>query len=226
MSDDSIHPTPEFPVALPRIERIHDLLASISLDEFDPAVDLLAIEHEDRFAALEETINLFARQLDLTVREHRETIRQLEASRRELEDKLATIAEQRAAIRTMSTPVVELWDDILALPIVGVVDARRADEMISELLQRVTQARARCVIIDVTGVELVDTATADHFMRLVATTRLVGAFSVITGISPRIADAMTGLGVSLVGTPTLATLKDGLKACFAHLGRDRAARAR
>lgn len=217
---DPTHPQPEaVRVELPRIERIHDLLASISLDEFDPAIDCLPLEHDDRFAALEETINLFARQLDLTIREHREVIGQLEASRRELENKLATIEEQRAAIRTLSTPVVELWDDILALPVVGIVDAVRADEMIGDLLQRVTQARMRCVILDITGVELVDTATAGHFIRLVAATRLVGAFCVITGISPRIADAMTELGVDLSGTPTLATLKDGLRACVAHLGR-------
>lgn len=211
-------------MALPRLERIHDLLASIMLEEYDPAVDHLPHDHGDRFAALEEAIDLFARQLDATTREHRETIRQLEGSRRELEDKLATIEEQREAIRTLSTPVVELWDDVLALPIVGAVDTQRADEMIAELLQRVTGTRARCVIIDVTGVELVDTATAGHFLRLVATTRLVGAYCVITGISPRIAAAMTELGVDLAGTPTLATLKDGLKACFTHLGRDRAAR--
>ncbi|MCY1010371.1 hypothetical protein OV079_33355 [Nannocystis pusilla] len=79
---------------IPRIERIHDLLASISLDEFDPAADLLPLAHQDRFGALEETINLFALQLDVTVREHRGTICELEASRRELQDKLTTIEEQ------------------------------------------------------------------------------------------------------------------------------------
>ena len=226
ISDDSHDSESEaVSVVIPRIERIHDLLASISLDEFEPAVDLLPLAHQDRFGALEETINLFALQLDVTVREHRDTIRELEASRRELQDKLTTIEEQRAAIRTMSTPVVELWDDVLALPIVGVVDSRRADEMIADLLERVTQARARCVIIDLTGVELVDTATAGHFLRLVATTRLVGTFCVITGLNPRIAAAMTELGVDLGGTPTLATLKDGLKACFAHLGRAAARRS-
>ncbi|MDC0669699.1 STAS domain-containing protein [Nannocystis radixulma] len=224
ISDDVTDPAPEtVSVEIPRIERVHDLLASISLDEFDPAVDLLPIERTDRFAALEEAVNLFARQLDLTVRDHRGTIRELEASRAALVDQLNTIEEQRAAIRTLSTPVVELWDDVLALPIVGLVDAGRADDMVGELLQRVTQTRARCVIIDVTGVELVDTATAGHFLRLVATTRLVGTFCVITGISPRIAAAMSELGVDMAGTPTLATLKDGLKACFAHLGRGSAA---
>lgn len=210
---------------VPRIERIHDLLASISLDEFDPATDLLPLVHPDRFGALEETINLFAKQLDLTVREHRETIRELELSRRELESQLTTIDEQRAALRTMSTPVVELWDDVLALPVVGLVDARRADEMIAALLERVTQARARCVIIDLTGVERIDDATSGHFLRLVATTRLVGTFCVITGLSPQIADAMTELGIDMGRTPTLATLKDGLKACFTHLGRATARRS-
>lgn len=227
ITDDATDSAPEtVAVEVPRIERIHDLLASISLDEFDPAVDLLPVRHADRFGVLEEAVNLFARQLDLTVREHRGTIRELEASRGELADKLTTIEEQRATLRSLSTPVVELWDDVLALPIVGVVDSRRADEMVGELLQRVTQVRARCVIIDLTGVEMVDTATAGHFLRLVATTRLVGTYCVITGISSQIAGAMSELGVDLGGTPTLSTLKEGLKACFAYLGRGAATRAK
>ena len=206
-------------VAVARIERIHDLLAAISLDEFDPASDLLPVDHDDRFAALEETVNLFARQLDATVREHRETIGQLEASRGALAEQLATVERQRAAIRELSTPVVELWDDILALPVIGLLDAARADEMTSELLERIVTSRARCVIIDVTGVERIDTSTAGHFLRLIAATRLVGALCVITGIRPKIAQTMSQLGIDLSGARTLATLKEGLQACFAHLGR-------
>lgn len=95
--------------------------------------------------------------------------------------------------------------------------------MTAVLLQRITEARARCVILDVTGVEVVDAGTADHFLRLVGATRLVGAFCVITGISPTMAETMTELGVELSGARTLGSLKEGLKACFAHLSAARAA---
>lgn len=208
-------------VELPRIDRIHDLLAAISLDEYDPAVDRLTLDRDDRFAALEETIDLFARQLDATVREHRATIAQLEASRRELIDKLATIEAQRAALRELTAPIVEVWDDVLALPVVGVVDGERAHEMTAALLERVTRSRARCVIIDLTGVEDVDATIAGHFLDLVGAARLIGAYCVITGIRPGVADTMTHLGVDLSGVRTLATLKAGLAACVAHLGRAR-----
>jgi rsbT co-antagonist protein RsbR len=208
-------------VELPRIERIHDLLAAISLDEYDPAVDRLPIEHDDRFAALEETINLFARPLDATVREHRATISQLEASRRELADKLETIDRQRAAIRDLSTPVVEVWDDILALPIVGLVDDERARETTAALLEQIARTRARCVIIDLTGVASVDTAIAGHFLGLVGAARLVGAYCVITGISPAVAETITHIGVDLSGIRTLSSLKAGLRACLDHLAARR-----
>ncbi len=215
MSTDTASPV--LPVSAERIDRIRDVLAAISLGEFDLAKDLIPLSEQDGFAALEETINLFARQLDFSVRQNEEAMRQQEQSRRELEEKLATIERQRMAIRVLSTPVIELWEDILTLPIVGVVDTQRSVELTERLLHRIAQTRARCVIIDITGVGVVDTMTANHFIKMVNAARLLGTHCVVTGISPVIAQTLTQIGVDLREVKTLGSLKDGLKECFLYL---------
>ncbi|UJR85231.1 STAS domain-containing protein [Sandaracinus amylolyticus] len=212
------HPkSPAVEVHVDRIERIRDVLAMISLGEFDPAEHLIPSDHDDEFSSFEETINLFARQLHASVRESEASMHKLEAARVELEAKLATIARQRVAIRELSTPVVELWEDIITVPVVGELDSERAKEMTDRLLHRITEGGARCAIVDVTGVSMVDTATAHHLLQMVAATRLLGTFCVLTGISPRVADTLSHAGVELRDVVTRGTLRDGLEECFAHL---------
>jgi rsbT co-antagonist protein RsbR len=209
--------SPIIGVHLDRLERVRDILAMISLGEFDPAQHLIPVTGDDAFSSFEETINLFARQLHASVSENAQSIQQLEAARTELEEKLSTIERQRAAIRDLSTPIIELWDNILTLPIVGVMDTQRSVEMTERLLHRISQGKARCAIIDITGVEVVDTATANHFVKMVAAARLLGTHCVITGISPFIAQTLTQIGVELRGVKTLATLRDGIQECLLHL---------
>jgi rsbT co-antagonist protein RsbR len=217
MSQPQPESSPTLTIELERLERVRDVLAMISLGEFDPAHHLLSVGGDDAFSSFEETINLFARQLHASLKENEESIQKLEAARRETEEKLATIEQQRMAIRDLSTPIIELWDNILTLPIVGVMDTQRSVEMTERLLQRISQGKARCAIIDITGVEVVDTATANHFVKMVAAARLLGTHCVITGISPFIAQTLTQIGVELRGVKTLATLRDGIQECLQYL---------
>ncbi|QSQ24215.1 STAS domain-containing protein [Pyxidicoccus parkwayensis] len=220
------HPeSPIVPVSLERLERIRDVLAMISLGEFDPSQHLIHVGGDDEFSSFEETINLFARQLHASVKENEQSIKKLESARAELEEKLATIEQQRLAIRDLSTPIIELWDNILTLPIVGVMDTQRSVEMTERLLHRISQGKAKCAIIDITGVEVVDTATANHFVKMVAAARLLGTHCVITGISPFIAQTLTQIGVELRGVKTLATLRDGIQECMQYLRNHASARA-
>ncbi|MFP2911882.1 STAS domain-containing protein [Pyxidicoccus sp. 3LFB2] len=205
----SIHPE--------RISRIIDILSMISVGEFSAERTTIAINEEDELAALEETLNVFVRELANTRREHEEAVTRLATSHREMEEKLATIERQREAIRDLSTPIIELWDDILTLPIVGVVDTQRSVEMTERLLHRIVQGKARCVIIDITGVEVVDTMTANHFIKMVNAARLLGAYCVVTGISPLIAQTLVQIGVDLREVKTLGSLKEGLRECFLYL---------
>ncbi|QSQ10726.1 STAS domain-containing protein [Myxococcus landrumensis] len=216
---------PVIEVNLERLERIRDVLAMISLGEFNPDEHLIPVVNHDAFSSFEETINLFARQLHASVQENEQSMQKLDAARRELEEKLSTIEKQRLAIRDLSTPIIELWEDVLTLPIVGVVDTQRSLEMTERLLHRISQGKARCAIIDITGVEVVDTSTANHFVKMVNAARLLGTYCVVTGISPFIAQTLTQIGVDLRDVKTLGSLRDGLKECFLYLRNHTAHRA-
>jgi len=133
----------------------------------------------------------------------------------ELQDKLALIDEQRQAILTLSTPIIELWDEVVAVPIVGAIDASRTAQMMERLLEAILQRRARCAILDLTGVEMIDTATADNFLRIVRAVKLLGAQGVIAGIGPNVAETLVGLGVDLTAIPTFSNLREALRAFIA-----------
>jgi rsbT co-antagonist protein RsbR len=198
-----------------RVQRMIDVLSLISLDEFDPALTTIASSGStDSVAYLEESLNVFVRELGQAKREREEHVAGLEERGRELAARLATIEQQRAAIRDLSTPVIELWDEILTLPVVGAVDTERSLEMTTRLLEAVSKGGYRCVIVDLTGVDVVDTATADHFIKMIRGAELLGAHCVVTGVSPEIAQTLVEVGVDLGGIRTLRTLKDGLKHCF------------
>lgn len=136
---------------------------------------------------------------------------QSEAYQRELEDKLATIDRQRLAIRELSTPVIEVWEGLLCLPVVGVMDTVRSAEMTETLLVAVAERKARCAIIDITGIEIMDTGSADHFIRMARAVRYLGARCVLTGISPVIAQTIVHLGVNMEGIITRRSLRDALQ---------------
>ena len=134
-----------------------------------------------------------------------------EEYRRELEEKLATIEEQRAAIRELSTPVMEVWDGILCLPVVGLMDSARSADMTDALLKAVVATRARCAIVDITGIEVMDTRTADHFIRMAKAVRLLGADCVLTGLNPQIAQTVVHMGVEMGDLVTHRSLRDALQ---------------
>ncbi len=136
---------------------------------------------------------------------------------KELEHKIATIEEQSRAIRQLATPVIEVWDDILALPIIGRMDSARGAELLESTLSAITHRNARCVILDVTGVDTVDTFTAGQIINVARAAQLLGTYCVVTGVRSQIAHTLVSLGVELAGLRTLRTLKDGLRDCLRHL---------
>jgi rsbT co-antagonist protein RsbR len=137
---------------------------------------------------------------------------------RELERKLEVIERQAAALSELSTPIMEVWEDVLVLPIVGIIDTRRSIDIMEKLLDTIVAKQARCVIIDVTGVEVVDTKTADYLVKIVRAAALLGSRCVLTGLSPAVAQTLAEIGTDLQGVLTLRSLKEGLEDCLRFLG--------
>jgi rsbT co-antagonist protein RsbR len=135
----------------------------------------------------------------------------------ELTRQLETIKEQQKAIQELSTPIIEVWDKVLTAPLIGFINSQRADNLMERLLHEVTRTGARFAIIDLTGVDAIDTATASHLLRLLMSIRLLGAEGIITGISSHVAQTMVGLGVELSSITTRANLREGLRFCMGKM---------
>ena len=132
------------------------------------------------------------------------------AFRRELEEKLEMVEQQRAAIRSLSTPIIEVWSGVLCLPVVGVMDTARSAEMTSSLLQAVVEKGTQYAIIDITGIDVMDTRTVDHFIRMAKAIRLLGAECALTGLNPHIAQTVVHMGLDLSDIVTHRSLRDAL----------------
>jgi rsbT co-antagonist protein RsbR len=141
---------------------------------------------------------------------------------RELEEKLSIVEQQRAAIRELSAPIMEVWEGILCLPVVGIMDSGRSADMTDALLRAVVSTRARCAIIDITGIEVMDTSTADHFIRMAKAVQLLGASCVLTGINPQIAQTLVHMGIELTGLVTHRSLREALQYFVGQRGPGRA----
>ena len=118
------------------------------------------------------------------------------------------IQRQQREMMELSTPVVQLWDDILALPLIGTLDSERTQVVMESLLQKIVETGASIAIIDITGVPTVDTLVAQHLLKTVAAARLMGADCIISGIRPQIAQTIVHLGVNLSDVTTKASLAD------------------
>jgi rsbT co-antagonist protein RsbR len=128
------------------------------------------------------------------------------------------IERQQRELLELSTPVVELWEDVLALPLVGTLDSGRTQIVMESLLQKIVQTGASIAIIDITGVPTVDTLVAQHLLKTVAATRLMGADCIISGIRPQIAQTIVHLGVNLGEVTTKATLADAFQIALRRTG--------
>ncbi|HKR95592.1 MAG TPA: STAS domain-containing protein, partial [Candidatus Angelobacter sp.] len=129
------------------------------------------------------------------------------------------IKRQQQELLELSTPVVKLWEGVLALPIIGTLDSARTQVVMESLLQTVVQTNSRFAIIDITGVPTVDTLVAQHLLKTITAARLMGAECIISGVRPQIAQTIVHLGIDLTQVTTKAKLADAFAVCLQRSGR-------
>jgi rsbT co-antagonist protein RsbR len=124
------------------------------------------------------------------------------------------LERMRRAMDELSTPILEVWTDVLAVPVIGIVDSSRASDMMSRVLEAVERKQCRYLIIDITGVDVIDTATADRFLKLVTAAEILGTRCFLTGARAVVAQTLASIGMDLRGLTTLRNLKHGLSECM------------
>jgi len=127
-------------------------------------------------------------------------------------------SKQAALIMEMSTPVMQLWDNVLLLPIVGFVDSKRVQLIMETVLQKILDYQAKVIILDIQGVPAVDSAVANHLIKVTKATKLMGCTCIVTGISPQVSQALVNLGIELTDILTQSTLKDGVTTALRVIG--------
>jgi len=174
-----------------------------------PLMPMLQSEYGDEPALLAEQIWALSELID-DLGLH--TVRTYQKSRE------AVIKRQQEELLELSTPVVKLWDGVLALPMIGTLDSQRTQVVMESLLQRIVDTGSEIAIIDITGVPTVDTLVAQHLLKTVTAIRLMGADCIISGVRPQIAQTIVHLGLDLQGIVTKASLADALALALRRSG--------
>lgn len=124
------------------------------------------------------------------------------------------LKDQARTIREISTPAIKLWEGILVLPVIGVVDSARSQQMMENMLEKIVATSAKVMILDISGVAALDTAVANHLIKITRATKLMGCTSIISGVSPAVAQTIVTLGINMQDIITKSTLNDALQDAF------------
>jgi rsbT co-antagonist protein RsbR len=164
--------------------------------------------------------SLIAVHSDITAEKERQLHREAMFEQQHLIDR------QRRTIHDLATPIIEIWEGVLTMPIIGVLDSVRAAEMTAQLLEAIRRSGARFAILDLTGVDLVDTATANYLLRLLRAVSLLGSKCMVSGISPAVSMTLVSLGVELGALRAFGSLRAALRVAIDEMGAQHARAAR
>lgn len=213
----------DHPAALDGADAVLEAVNEIA-DQMTAAVEG-KFDFSIRTASSAPALQKLSLMLNFLVDSTRRSLEEVRDKNKQLASQLETIEQQRRAIHELSTPILQLWEGVLVLPVIGFVDSARSQQMMERLLEEIVARQARHVIIDVTGVAVMDTQTADYFTKIFNSVRLLGAQCLLTGIRPAVAQTLVHIGVQLDQVTTRRNLQQGLQECLRIIERDRAVRA-
>lgn len=193
-----------------RLKRIEAVLTKIAAGDFSETVPITG-RGEDLLTNLEVGINFIAQDLSDMFERNRVQAAALAEQRRALDERAALLDANRETIAALSTPVIQVWRDVLCLPLVGTLDDDRAAEMTERVLTAVARSHARGMILDITGIEEIDTTSAGSLLATARAVRLLGCEAVITGVSARVAQTLVELDANFGTLRTSRSLFEGLR---------------
>lgn len=200
-----------------RIERLLQIVSLASIGEYESARTRFGALTEDSFGLLEDSMRIFVDELAEMEASRERALAAATRAGEDLANKLAVIEEQQRAIRELSSPVLDVWDDIVVVPLVGRIERSGAVALTEKLLAAVVMRRARWALIDLTGVDAIDEGTAQCLGQLARAVGLVGARCVLTGVSPAAATSLVETSGELRDVRCLANLREGLRHCLQQL---------
>jgi len=199
-----------------RLQRINEMLSLLLEGEFD-AIDEYGEAADDPLGRIEETVQFLIMDTKTIVVANRDKEASLLLQQEQLATKAEIIERQAAEIRELSTPILEVWKDVLVVPLIGVISMDRSTEIMTNLLECLSRNKAKWVIIDITGVEIVDTSTGATLIKLVQAAALLGASCLLSGIRPAVARTLVELGVDLTEIATSRNLASALEHCLTRM---------
>ena len=192
-----------------RLKSLLDVIQSVSAGDFSVRVE--TPEEEDEFTALSIELERMIDDLIAANRVSEERMARVQAAVGEKERLLKTVRE-------LSSPVIQVWENVLVMPLVGAIDSARATRITEDLLTGITKYQAEIVIIDITGVPVVDTSVANHLIQTIKAAALLGAKCAVVGISSEVAQSLINLGVDLSGVVTRSNLQAGVRYAMGMMG--------
>ena len=208
--------TPIVPVAAERLSRLRSAVTLASEGAFSDAVRLLDSLPRDELGEVERVVRSLISEYKIAIDQSELSIEEFRLSKLELLQKIDTIQEQREAIQRLSAPIIDVWDDVITVPLTGVLDGGRVQELAERLLARIHQVSTAWVILDLTGTHDIDSLIAEHLVKLASAVRLMGAECLVTGMQASVARTLVSLGMPLEGLRPIASLKEGLKYCLSR----------